>query len=236
MLIFDWDFKTAASQVEQIVGSCAPDKKTIGRGDDEKRASMNNLWNMATPLTQIDAAGRYLWQRCRVTAFPACLRFAAALRCAGATEAYPAMLAKLTAPNGNPCSIQRTYLTCAGGKAPIKAPRQMMPGAIAKGAAIRLTPPAAILGIAEGVETAISATALTGISCWAAVNAEMLRVWEPPTVVTHVVIFADHDRSFTGQAVAYDLARRLAAKGCGVDIRTPDLVGDDWNDVHRLCF
>ncbi len=232
MMLRGWDFRTAAAQVERIVGACAPDKKPPERDEAMERAAMNRLWSMGKPLASDDASGRYLWQRCRVTVYPACLRFVAKLQCAGAAEAYPAMLAKVTAPNDDPCTIHRTYLTSNGGKAPVEAPRRMMPGVIAKGAAVRLTLPAAVLGIAEGIETALSATELTGISCWAALNASMLRTWEPPKSVTRVVIFADNDKKFTGQAAAYDLAHRLSTKGYDVDVRVPGGAGEDWNDVH----
>jgi putative DNA primase/helicase len=146
------------------------------------------------------------------------------------------MLAMVTSPDGKPSTIHRTFLTQSGTKAPIEAPRRLMPGSITKGVAVRLTAPAETLGIAEGIETALSATALTGIPCWAALNAAMLKGWQPPDLVTHVIIFADHDENFTGQAAAYALAHRLQNIDRRVTIRIPQPVGQDWNDVHRLSL
>jgi putative DNA primase/helicase len=224
MKINGWDFRTAAHQVEQIVASCAPDFKPRQFGKAEQRSAMNTLWRTAGPVNSEDAAGRYLWRRCRVTSFPASLRFVAALRCTGFTTTYPAMLAEVTTPTGEPNNIHRTYLTAQGNKAPIEAPRRMMPGAIAKGAAVRLSEPQTTLGVAEGIETALSASALTGIPCWAALNAEMLKAWQPLPMVTRVVIFADHDEKFTGQAAAFALASRLSNEGYGVTVRVPERV------------
>lgn len=230
MKLRGWDFRTAASEVEKIIGKCEPDKQTPDRSEADKRAAMNRLWRSAKPVTRQDAAGRYLTSRCGITAYPDCLRFVPALRYSGTRDDYPAMLAKVTAPDGKPSNIHRTYLTNDGRKAPVEASRRMMPGAIAKGAAVRLSAPVATLGIAEGIETAISATLISHIPCWAALNAEMLKAWQPPAGVSKVIIFGDNDENFTGQAAAYGLARRLS-NDCEVEIRIPPEIDSDWNDV-----
>ena len=72
-----------------------------------------------------------------------------------------------------PSILHRTYLTADGSKASVISPRRLMSGTVAKGAAIRLAPAGEALGIAEGIETALSASALFGVPCWAAVNAGM---------------------------------------------------------------
>ena len=146
---------------------------------------------------------------------------------------HPAMIAMVTGPEGAP-SILRTYLTVDGRKAPVDAPRRLMPGTVAKGAAIRLAPAGDALGIAEGIETALSASALFGVPCWAAVNAGMLTAWQPPPEVRRILIFGDNDASYTGQAAAYALARRLRSEGFIVDVEVPAEPEADWNDVHRL--
>ena len=112
--------------------------------------------------------------------------------------------------------------------------RRLMPGTVAKGAAIRLAPAGDALGIAEGIETALSASALFGVPCWAAVNAGMLAAWQPPA---------------RGQAGPYlrRQRRELYRPGCGlcagqtasdpgfiVEVEVPAEPEADWNDVHRL--
>jgi putative DNA primase/helicase len=51
--------------------------------------------------------------------------------------------------------------------------RKMMPGSVPKGSAVRLTPvvPGGTLGIAEGIETALSVSILFNMPCWAAIGA-----------------------------------------------------------------
>lgn len=232
MKIKRWDFKMAAGEIDQIIGSCGSDVVRRDRGEREKQGAIRRLWDTASPITRHDAAGRYLRNRCRVTEFPKDLRFALSLYCTGQTVRYPAMVAKVTAPDGSVTNVHRTYLTLAGAKAAIEHPRRLMPGLIAKGAAVRLAAHGSCLGIAEGVETALSAMALTQTPCWAALNAEMLRSWQPPAGVETVTIYADHDENYAGQEAAYALARRLHGEGRRAFVMIPPRPGEDFNDVH----
>jgi putative DNA primase/helicase len=108
-----------------------------------------------------------------------------------------------------------------------------MLGAMPTGAAARLMEHAETLGIAEGIETALSAAALFNVPCWAALTAGLLEEWSPPPGVRTVFVFGDNDESSTGQASAFGLARRLKAKGLSVMVEIPPVTGWDWNDVHQ---
>ena len=55
------------------------------------------------------------------------------------------------------------------------------------------------------------------------------RMFEPPAGVGHVIIFADNDENFAGQAAAYRAAHRLALRGIEVEVVTPPAAGD-WLD------
>jgi putative DNA primase/helicase len=144
------------------------------------------------------------------------------------------MIAMVSGPNGSPSILHRTYLTDDGRKAPVIEPRLFMPGTIAKGAAIRLAPAGDALGIAEGIETALSASALFGVPCWAAGNAGLLAAWQSPPEAKRIVIFGDNDPDYGGQAAAYALAKRLGLDGRIVEVQIPTKVDTDWNDVHEL--
>ena len=78
-----------------------------------------------------------------------------------------------------------------------------------------------MLGIAEGIETALSASILFNVPVWAALTAGLLEEWTPPATVTTVFVFGDNDASSTGQAAAYTLAQRLKAKGLSVFVEIP---------------
>ena len=101
-------------------------------------------------------------------------------------------------------------------------------------AAIRLVPAGETLGIAEGIETALSASALFGVPCWAAMSAGMLAAWEPPPEARRIIIFGDNDANYVGQASEYALARRLRSDERVVEVQIPAEAGSDWNDVHQL--
>jgi putative DNA primase/helicase len=87
------------------------------------------------------------------------------------------------------------------------------------------------LGVAEGIETALCAGKLFGLPVWAAISAQGVLNWEPPEGVHEVIVAGDNDASFTGQAAAFGLAKRLKARGIDVEVRIPSRVGADWADV-----
>jgi putative DNA primase/helicase len=111
---------------------------------------------------------------------------------------------------GEPATIHRTFLTAAGAKADMDNPRAMMPGVLPESVSVRLAEAGEVLGIAEGIETALAAQAKFGVPCHAALTAGFLAKWQPPEGVRKVIVFGDCDQSFTGQAAAYTLANKAS--------------------------
>ncbi len=101
------------------------------------------------------------------------------------------------------------------------------------GAAVRLMPHEDVLGIAEGIETALSASILFNVPCWAALTAGLLQEWVAAANVTTVFVFGDNDASSTGQAAAFGLARSSKPKAWQRTVEIPLVTGRDWNDVHQ---
>jgi putative DNA primase/helicase len=227
------DFKTAAREIEALIGSAKPVDVPLERGEADKRAAMNTLWRSSRAIQPDDAAGRFLFNRVGITTFPDCLRFARnILYRDDPVSWHPAMLAMMRDPDGDPTILHRTFLTPDGRKADVEEPRRMMQGSIAKGSAVRLMPHQGVLGIAEGIETAFAASRLFGVPCWAALTADLLAQWEPPQAVEEVIVFGDNDLSYAGQAAAFTLAKRLVNQ-CRLKARVeiPSAPGQDWNDV-----
>ncbi len=232
---YRWEFREAAKQIETVIGSAPADAPKRERSDRDKRDAMNRLWRISKAVETNDPAGRFLIRRVGLTSFPSCLRTADNVRYQSDCPSFhPAMIAMVTGPDGAPSILHRTYLTVDGRKAPVIEPRRLMPGTLAKGAAIRLAPAADALGIAEGIETALSASVLFGVPCWAAVSAGMLAAWQPPAEAKRIIIFGDNDANYVGQAAAYGLAGRLGSDDHVVEVQIPANVGADWNDVHQL--
>lgn len=234
MKLRGWDFKQTAEEVEAIVGKAELTVQRRSRDQESLRAAMNRMWTSGKPLSVGDPVAYYLESRGVVLEdFPATLRYVERCRYQDDGSFHPAMIAKVQAPDGSPQIIHRTYLNGNGGKADLPKPRMLMPGKFGKGSAIRLAPAADVLGVAEGIETALSASILFSVPVWAAVNAGMMMAWEPPETVKELIIFADNDATFAGQSAAYALAHRLSVrKDVRVDVAVPPKAGD-WNDVLR---
>lgn len=226
------DFKAAAVEIEKHIGAApiaTKKKKDLTPG--EKRAALDRLWRSSVEISNDDPVARFLALRGLGDRYPDALRYSARTKFSDDGSFRPAMLAALVDVDGNPINIHRTFLTLDGRKAEVGEPRRMMPGAFPDGAAIRLAPHGHILGIAEGIETALAATILFGVPCWSAVNSTGLEKWVSPAGVSEVVIFGDNDPKFGGQAAAFTLAHRLAVKGLVVRVQIPTAVGADWNDI-----
>src|SRR5262249_39396683 len=133
-------------------------------------------------------------------------------------------------PSREVCAVHRTYLTLDGRtKAPVSNPKMTL-GPIG-GGAVRLAPAGPVLGVAEGIETALSAMEATGIPVWAALSAagiEALGLPDPP-LAAEMVIFADHDPR--GRRAAETAAARWHAQGRKVRICLPPEPGSDFNDL-----
>lgn len=147
---------------------------------------------------------------------------------------HPAMIAPVSNPQGVLVSIHRTYLTRDGHKANVPKPKKLMPTAIrgaTRGGAVRLYPSDNILGVAEGIETALAVRLATGLPVWATISAVGMATLALPEGVSTVVVFADNDPSRTGQEAAKALARRMLTERRTVKILTPNVTGMDWADT-----
>lgn len=229
----DVSWQTAAGLVDEVIGNHAPTADPVRREltPDEIRDRCRKVLKMCKRVRKGDAVDRYLAARgIDMAAYPDTLGTADALPY-DKTASHPAMVAVITGPDGQNVSLHRTFLAGAV-KLDAADCRKVMPGRLPKGCAVRLSPLGSqddVLGIAEGIETALSASALFGIPVWAVLNTSMMRSWVPPQQIREVVIFADNDTNGAGQAAA-DALRQALAKTHTVSVQLPPTVGTDWND------
>ncbi len=212
------------------------------------RGRIAKLWNACVPFS--DAAAEpmrlYFGKRRLPSLIRADnLRFAAAMPYYDGdgreTGKFPAIVCAVRDPAGGLVTLTRTYLAMNGEKAAVGSPRKMMPvptGLNLGGAAVRLGKPTrGVLGVAEGLETALSAYRVSRVPVWSTVNAMLMRRVEIPAGVHTVLVWADKDRSLTGQKAANALKTRLEKGGVKVVILLPEAPiapgakGIDWNDV-----
>ena len=230
-----WDFATAAREVEAVLGEVP-----VSRGASKGKSliGIKRLWQMAEPASPGDFVDRYLLARgISLPSYPDCLRRLPTAEHLDENKhrtIHPAMLAKIVDPDGKGTNVHRTYLTNDGRKADVKPDRKMMFGDVAAGSAVRLFEQEGdTLGIAEGIETALSAAALFNVPVWSAINTSILKAWAPPKSVKSVIVFADNDENCAGQLAAYALVARLRKEGFSASVQMPPLVNQDWNDVLR---
>lgn len=222
-----WDFARAAEEVEGVIGK--PDGPPP---EKPKPHWIFRYWSEARGSSR----SRYLEARGLSPVWP--LRFHRSVPYYDEGKHigdWPAMLAPIyhgTKLRG----VHATYLD-GDRKADVPAPRKVYSHLSVRHGFVPLNgrPDAAVLGVAEGIETALAAFALQSgervAPVWSCLNTSLLAQFTPSKDVRRVIVAGDNDASYAGHAAAYRLAERLTARGICVDVVFPPNVGQDWNDV-----
>lgn len=196
----------------------------------EKRAFNSNarrLWHSATAISDGPVVG-YLAQRGILRASDQ-LRYLerTPLGPRGAVQFLPAMLAAVTTDIGI-IAVHRTFLDTVSGKlAGFERPKRAL-GSLGCGA-VRLAPPAAgRLGLAEGIESALSAMQLFGVPCWATLGNERFGLVTIPESVRELHLFIDNDAG--GELAQRRALKAYSAPGRVIQPRASASAGFDWND------
>ena len=206
-------------------GSDAGTIERQSHGDFSPNA--RRLWQSATAISDSPAA-RYLAHRGLLRGSDQ-LRYLACtpLGPRGAVQFLPAMLAAVTTDIGT-IAVHRTFLDLASGTlAVFERPKRAL-GTLGCGA-VRLVPPVkGRLGLAEGIESALSAMQLFDIPCWATLGNERFGFIAIPESVRELHLFIDND---AGGALAEQRAlKAYAAPHRVIHSRAPASPGFDWND------
>lgn len=225
--------------IRRLTNSSAPARfcgirtKPARQSDDDakRRRRAQMLWNEALPLpgTRADEYLRARGVRVRASAE---LRCAPAMEHSETGQHFPGLLARLSNDLGF-CAVQRTYLAPdKPAKADVK-PNKKTLGPMGN-SAVRLFPVHERLGIAEGIETALSAAKLYSVPCWATLSANRISRIEIPKSVKFIVIFSDAGEVGTREAFAAQ--DQYEGQGYQVDVVTPqahfnDKGASDFNDI-----
>lgn len=188
-------------------------------------------------VTEGDPVHRYLCRKLAIDEFiaPACIRLHRALPYYDGNGKklgeFPVMVAQVVTPDGSVVALHRTYLTDDGHKADVPTVRKLTRvSSPTTGASIRLASPrVGVLGVAEGIETALAASLGSGVPTVAARDAGALATYQWPISVRRLVIFADNDKA--GRDAADALRNRALAARLACEVRTPTDEGADWCDV-----
>lgn len=148
---------------------------------------------------------------------------------APSTRFRPALIAAVR-DNVGLTGVHRTFLDGAPEEA--RGHGKFGLGRFARGA-VRLGGVSPHLGLAEGLETALSAIALFRIPCWACLGTERFARVSLPPEVRSLILFLDRD---PGGRRAETLARTAFAHLDRIEARYPAQAGEDWNDVLRASI
>lgn len=196
--------------------------------------SARRMWRSASAADGT-LAETYLRARAITLPLPPTIRYLAIARHTPTGKLLPCLLAAVTrSPDAKVIAIHRTFFAGGPHKSKLE-PARMTLGPIA-GASVHLGPAGNLLGVAEGIETSLSAVQLSGLPVWAALSAggiESLILPDRP-LAQSVVIFADHDRR--GIDAAERAAARWRSEGRAVRIELPAKPGTDFNDVLQSQF
>ena len=184
------------------------------------------MWHQGRGVGRTLAAD-YLASRL-IVSHSAQLRFNGRVQLGRSSEAtyHPALLAAVRDDSGL-LAVHRTFLDPAGGKAKFDNPKRQLanPGR----GTVRIGQPARVLGLAEGVETALAASVIHGFPVWAVLGNERFGLVTIPRCVERLIVLADNDAGGTRAA-------KLANDGLQRDSLTietlwPPAQHNDWADV-----
>lgn len=230
MKFHNWSFPETANRIEELLEGPAPRSQSSKPGEQKNPMDVIEKIIAGTNLIQPgDPAHEYLTGR-GLTKIPDALGYHSALYEAETGKSYQGMIARIQDSKGETVSLHRTFLK-DGRKAPISSPRKILtPAGTVNGAAIRLYPAGNLVGVAEGIESAIAAHEQFNVPVWSVINANGLKTFKPPEGLEIVLIFSDNDKNYCGQAAAYALANKLILEGFHPDIYIPSRPGTDWLD------
>ena len=195
--------------------------------DDDRHDAAKALWTATEPIENTLAA-TYFASRGLLPPWPVWLRYHGALRHSPTGLRFPALVAGVTAGDGQLIAVHRTFLKLDGrAKAVVSAPKMAL-GSLRDGA-VRLGRAGKVLGLAEGIETALSARQLFELPMWAVLGSRFDAVTVPASVI-EVQIFADNGEP--GHEAAAKARDSLVKAGKRVAVRFPPEDFGDWNDAE----
>lgn len=199
-------------QVEVLAGTVVPQ---VERRSNGMKEVLEREWERAKPIQVGSPVAAYLKYR-GLMAGSRHLRFVDGLTVEGVT--CGAMMAEITDEEGKRVGFHYTYLWKEGGvwkKAKVKTQKRTRKVAqTISGGSIKLyaVERGGLIGLTEGIETAIAVRQLFGTPTWACMSTSGLKNVKLSEEVKRVIVYADHDRNFSGQKAAFELANRLKVK------------------------
>lgn len=222
------DVLRALERMRLLEPAAADREAPLCKRDDQPSVAALRIWSESRSLTGT-LAERYLAARALRTHSPELRFHPRAPHGRRPLTCYrPALIAAVRDDVGL-TGIHRTFLDCEPERRGESFLQKCGLGRFGRGA-VRLGGIAPRMGLAEGVETALSATLLFGLPCWATLGSERFGLIALPPDIGELLLFLDHDQ---GGRRAEALARAAFGSSLRIEAHYPPRAGDDWNDVLR---
>ena len=240
------DFKTASREIDKLIGNEFKPIKTEYKQKPaiEKKVQLMNRFAAIHTLKDSPVEA-YLKSRGIYELPELSVKFSAAEWDAAENRSFNCMYAVATDEAMNIVYTHKTYLE-GGKKADVATNKKMQTvnkynlpcnscgHEHAANVAVRMFPHGEMLGISEGIESALSAKILFSVPTWSVLNTSIMKAFKAPKGVKTLVIFADNDKNGAGLAAAFECAHKNLLSNndvCKVSIRTPEVKGKDFNDM-----
>jgi hypothetical protein len=228
--------------------------------EEKKKLSVKieRVFKSAIPASTSEVIAKHLTSyglKGSVAKLPICLGYADTLYYGdrnGIMQTLCGLLGIMSDRDGKQVTIHRHYLDKATGrKADVLVQKQLMTSPVdVRGCSIKLDSEfnygvdkdgkeCSVIGYCEGLNTALAIREATGCPMEACYSADLLAMMEPKANITDVLIWADKDKSVTGERCANALKEKLEAKGIRVRVFYPERElkeGEnsvDWLDVYQ---
>jgi putative DNA primase/helicase len=230
------DFPSAVRVLEDALGGKnAPSIRNTPKPPDGAKnhsQAARAIWGETTPLSRTLGA-QYLIARAIPAPWPVTLRFHPSLYCGEAKREIPAIVGAIV-DLFEPLrvqAVQRIYLGPDGRKAKIKTPKASLGPCAGRGVILGRIHDA--LCVAEGIESALSASRALGLPAVATLGTSGMAALRIPMRIQRVVIAHDRDKNGAGERAANKLAARLHYEGRQVEFAPPPDGFGDWNDAAQ---
>ncbi|MDK9373407.1 toprim domain-containing protein [Lelliottia sp. V106_10] len=234
-------FNQICSEIDRLIGNDFQRVKIpVSSSATSLRTKVLNRFAKLAPLRETTGAA-YLNARGIFKLPPDAIRFQEKQRYQG--QVYQSLYSLATDDKGELCYLHQTLLDGSkkadlGDEKSAKRQKSLQEDNYldhARSVAIRMFPVASTLGIAEGIETALSAHQIYNVNTWATMTANFMKKFRVPAGVKHLIIFADRDvYSATGLAAAFECAHaNLRAKN---DLQRVSVYWPDQDDFNNLLM
>lgn len=226
------DFKTVAAEVDRIIGN---NFKVERRQPTQSMSDAAKARDRFISLPSVRGTdGEHYLQNRGIFKMPRRgMRYSGGQWDRDAGRMVPALYSIASNEYGEPVFLHLTYIE-SGEKADVPVQKKMhslhdYPGSVA----VKLSESTEVLGICEGIESALSAESIYKVPTWSTLTASIMQKFRAPTGVRTLYIFADNDRNGTGLAAAFACGKaNILSKNdvIRVVVRWPKTLGD-FNDM-----